>query len=85
MNEKHEITFTPHRESCAFSRSFIAPVRRCCLGDRMSVGNKVKILVGWMKGEWGIIRKIDGNEYHVALYNGNECLLFNKKELRIIK
>lgn len=32
-------------------------------------------------GEWGIVRYIDGNEYHIALWNGSEQLIFNRDEI----
>lgn len=36
-------------------------------------------------GNWGIIKRVDGDEYFVAMNNGNMELVFNRDELRFEK
>lgn len=34
-------------------------------------------------GEWGVVRYFDGDSYHVALWDGNDCPIFDRKELKV--
>lgn len=51
------------------------------------VGTKVYIKApgSWCDGEWGIVKYFDGDNYHVAIANGNDCPIFERRELRIMK
>ena len=35
--------------------------------------------------EWGIIKGYDGEYYHIALWNGEDQLIFNRNEFKINK
>ena len=50
------------------------------------VGTKVHIKSpgSWEDGGWGIVKYFDGDDYHVAMYGGEDnCLLFSREELRV--
>jgi len=50
----------------------------------MKTGDKVYInnINHWAHDEWGIVKRIDNEEIHVALFNdNNSVLIFSKKEL----
>jgi len=34
-------------------------------------------------GEWGIIRHFDGDRFHIAMWNGNEEMVFDRNEFKI--
>lgn len=56
--------------------------------EKKLIGKKV-----WIKknvnsseaGNWGIIKYFDGEEYHVAMNNGNTLLVFTRSEFTIAK
>jgi hypothetical protein len=39
----------------------------------------------WEHKNWGIVKGFDGDEYHVAMNNGVEQLVFSRRELRVPK
>ena len=48
------------------------------------IGKEVKIKAGWMKGEYGIIYAVIGDEYHVGLYGDRDnCLVFSRDEITV--
>lgn len=49
------------------------------------IGKEVTIRCrdSWANGEWGIVKDYDGENYHVALWNGREQLIFTRSELRV--
>lgn len=47
------------------------------------IGKEVTILVGDLKGEWGIVKYFDGDYYHVSPWNGNEAMIFDRNEIRV--
>lgn len=48
------------------------------------IGRKVQINAGWAKGEWGIIKGIINDEYHVAPWNTEDmALVFSRDEIII--
>lgn len=49
----------------------------------LQVGTKVLIKSpdSWSNGEWGVIKYFDGDDYHVAIANGNDCQVFSRNEL----
>lgn len=47
------------------------------------IGKEVTILVGNLKGEWGIVRYFDGDYYHVSPWGGDEALIFDRKEIKV--
>lgn len=51
------------------------------------IGKKVIIRCkdSWANGEWGIIRDYDGEDYYIAIANGNDELVFTRKEFRVVK
>lgn len=51
------------------------------------IGTKVYIKSpnSWHNGEWGVVKYFDGEEYHVAIANGNDCPVFERKELQVMK
>ena len=51
------------------------------------VGTKVYIKSpsSWHDGEWGVVRYFDGEEYHVAIANGDDCPVFERRELKVMK
>lgn len=51
------------------------------------VGTKVDIKSpeSMYNGEWGIVKLFDGDYYHVAIANGNDCPIFERNELRVPK
>ena len=48
-------------------------------------GTKVIIKTGDLKGEWGVVKMFDGEYYHVAPWDGNEALIFERSELKVMK
>jgi len=36
-------------------------------------------------GEWGVVKYFDGEYYHVAIANGNDCPIFDRNELKVPK
>lgn len=44
---------------------------------------KVIIKEGIYRGEWGTVRMFDGEYYHVALWGGDDCLVFYRDEIRV--
>ena len=46
------------------------------------VGTRVEIKTGMYRGEWGTVRYYDGEYYHVALWDGNDCPIFERSELK---
>ena len=54
------------------------------MNTKISVGDKVQIKEGFLKGEWGIVRHID-EFYHVAHANdANTTQVFERNEIRKI-
>ena len=51
------------------------------------VGTKVYIKSpnSWYNGEWCIVKYFDGDDYHVAIANGQDCPVFERRELKIAK
>ena len=51
------------------------------------IGTKVYIKSpnSWYNGEWGIVKYFDGDDYHVAIANGDDCPIFERRELRVVK
>lgn len=49
---------------------------------KICVGDKVVIKKGWLKGNWGTVKMIDDDWYHVAMFNGNDCMVFARDEIR---
>ena len=47
------------------------------------IGKEVTIKTGWYKGEWGIVRDYDGEYYYVALWNGNDVLIFSRQDIKV--
>lgn len=43
--------------------------------NAVKVGDRVEIKTGWARGEWGIVKLIKGNEYHVGIANSNTSVL----------
>jgi transcription elongation factor len=55
---------------------------------KIIVGDKVQIRLGqsWMSGEWGIVREVNGDEYHVAPYNDEKmALIYSRAEIRLAR
>lgn len=57
------------------------------LAKELPIGAKVYIKSpdSWCNGEWGIIKYFDGDYYHVAIANGDDCPIFDRKELKVAK
>ena len=53
-------------------------------GDAL-VGHEATIIArsSWAYGEWGRIVHYDGQNYHVALWNGEEALVFSRNEIKV--
>ncbi len=53
-------------------------------GDAL-VGREVRIIArsSWAYGEWGRIVHYDGQNYHVALYDGEQALVFSRNEIKV--
>lgn len=53
-------------------------------GDAL-VGREVRIIAraSWAYGEWGRIVHYDGQNYHVALWDGEHALVFSRKEIKV--
>ena len=51
------------------------------------IGKKVTIRckASWANGEWGIIKAYDGKYYHIAIWNGEQQLIFTRREFRVDK
>jgi hypothetical protein len=51
---------------------------------KIKVGDKVNICSKghWADGEWGIVRLICGDEYHVGIAGDESCMVFAKSELK---
>lgn len=49
------------------------------------VNKKVIIKTDIYKNEWGIVKGFDGDCYHVALWNGDTYLIFDRKDIRVSK
>lgn len=47
------------------------------------IGREATIKTGWMKGEWGIIKYFDGDLYHIAMWNGDSCMVFERSEFKV--
>lgn len=48
------------------------------------IGKEARIKAGWMKGEWGIIYGVIGDEYHVGIYGDRDnCQVFSREEITI--
>lgn len=53
--------------------------------EKKLVGKVVTITTkdSWAFGEWGVIKMFDGEYFHIAIANGNPCLIFSKDEFRV--
>lgn len=49
------------------------------------INKKVIIKTGIYKNEWGIVKGFDGDYYHIALWNGDTYLIFDRKDIRVSK
>ena len=51
------------------------------------IGKQVTIRckASWANGEWGIIKAYDGKFYHIAIWNGEQQLIFTRREFRVDK
>lgn len=47
------------------------------------IGKRATIKCGMYKGEWGIIKHYDGEYFHIALWNGNSQLVFERNEFTV--
>ena len=47
------------------------------------IGKEATIKVGPYKGEWGIIQYYDGDFFHIALWGGDDALIFEPHEIKI--
>lgn len=45
----------------------------------------IKSPQSWANRQWGIVKGFDGENYHVAVYNGPEQLVFARSELIVRK
>lgn len=34
-------------------------------------------------GEWGIVKYFDGDDYHIALWDGNDQMIFSRDEFKV--
>lgn len=55
------------------------------VGDKVTITNKYR--GDWdIKGQWGIVKDYDGDDYYVALYNDHTTtLVFAPDEIKKIK
>lgn len=35
------------------------------------------------KGDWGVIKLIENNQYHIALWNGDDTIVLDRDEITI--
>ena len=49
------------------------------IGKKVIITNRDHYLFG----EWGIVKYYDGERYHVAPWNGDEELVFDRDEFRV--
>ena len=49
------------------------------------IGKEVIITTrdSWAFDQWGIVKMFDGEYYHIAIYNGDPCLIFTRDEFRV--
>lgn len=48
---------------------------------KVNVEDVVNIQTGDEKGRWGIVKKIAGDEYHVATYGGTDVKVYGRREI----
>ena len=63
-------------------RYIVAAKKTLKVGDYVYIDGN-----GWYAGEWGVIKYIDeeDDEYHVAISNGDDCPIFSRNELKLMK
>ena len=50
---------------------------------KILVGDTVTVKTDWMKGNWGIVKMVDDGWYHVAMFGGDECMVFARDEIKL--